>query len=129
MSGLIVIAALAAQTAASGTAGAPTAAPSGSQAPTPGESTYLDLEGGAGYSSNPVLSLGSDTGAAFGRISAHVVHSRVSARTTTVLSAYAQSLFYTHRYGSAQSFDIDARHDAAVSEKLRVWFSGVATYD
>ena len=130
MSGAILIAALAAQTATSGTAAfAPATTPTGSQGITQSESTYVDLEGGAGYSTNPNLSLGSDTGAGFGRISAHVVHTRVSTRTTTVLSAYAQSVFYTHRFGSQQSFDISARHDAAVSEKLRLWFSGDAAYD
>src|SRR5206468_2802475 len=60
---------------------------------------------------------------------AHAVHTRVSARTTTVLSGYAQSLFYTNRYGSEQAFDVSGRHDAAVSEKLRLFVDGDVAYD
>ena len=133
MPGLLLVTALAAQAV---TSGAPAPAPTATQssaattsATNPGESTYVDLEGGGGYSSNPNLSLGSNTGAAFGRVSAHAVHSRVSARTTTVLSGFAQSVFYTNHYSSAQSFDVNGRHDAAVSERLRIFFDGDAAYD
>jgi hypothetical protein len=130
MSGILLIAAIAAQPAASGTTAPPPASTETTgKAVQPGESTYVDLEGGIGYSTNPILSQGTHNGAGFGRISAHAVHTRVTARTTTVLSGYAQSLFYTKRLGAQESFDVNGRHDAAVSEKLRVFFDGDVAYD
>jgi hypothetical protein len=134
MSGLALVAGLAAQAATQTGAPptpAPNAAPSGTTAAAAaiGQTTYVDLEAGVGYSTNPVLSLDSNNGAAFGRISAHAVHTRITDRTTTVFSGFAQSVFYTRRYGSAQSFDLNARHDAAVNEKLRLFIVGDAAYD
>ena len=131
MTGFATLAAIAAQVATqTGTATTP---PSPTDATAPaahlGESTYVDLEGGAGYSSNPLLRLGSGNGAAYGRISAHVVHTRISERTTTVLSGFAQGLFYTRHFGADESFDVNARHDAAVNESLRVFIDGDASYD
>jgi hypothetical protein len=94
-----------------------------------GKSAYLDVEAGAGYATNPQLSFTSDNGRAFGRISGHAVYTRVSERTTTVLSGFAQNLTYTGRYGSQQSLSVDARHDAAVSERLRLFADATAAYD
>jgi hypothetical protein len=134
MSGLALFAGLAAQVVAQ--TGAPPNPASGAAAtdtaatgPKVGQTTYVDLEAGAGYSTNPILSLDNHNGAGFGRISAHAVHTRITDRTTTVLSGFAQSVFYTRRYGSAQSFDVNARHDAAVNEKLRLFIDGDAAYD
>lgn len=126
-----VVAALAAQVATQTGTSAPPPTSGDTTAPTRrvGESTYIDLEAGAGYSSNPLLSLNNNNGAAFGRISAHVVHTRVSDRTTTVLAGFAQGLFYTRHYGVQESFDLNGRHDAAVNEKLRVYIDGDAAYD
>src|SRR5262245_49505483 len=108
MSALIVVAVLAAQ--ATGPAGSATSENrEGSQ---PGIANYLDLEAGAGYSSNPFQSLVDDNGAGFGRIGLHAVHTRLSARTSTVLSGFAQSQFYTNNHGSEQSLDLSARHEA-----------------
>jgi hypothetical protein len=119
MSPLLIIAALAAQTAP--TSG--TAASTDSTAPqrTSGETTYLDAEVGVGYSSNPQLSVFNDQGSAFGRVSLHAVHSRVSARSSTLLSAYADDVSYTSRYGSQQSVSLYGRHDSAVSEHVRLF--------
>ena len=125
--------ALAIITAAAAQAATPASPPPTSTEPTPGpnigQSTYLDFEAGAGYSSNPLLSLNSDQGSAFGRLALHLVHTRVSVRTTTVLSAYAEELGYTKHIGSQQSFAVDARHDAAVNEKLRLFGDLSASYD
>jgi|SRR5579884_56394 len=136
MPGLALIAALAAQaTTQPGLPSEPTTAPvaqTGTAARSVGETTYLDLEGGAGYSSDPLMSLGRNGesgGSAFGRLSAHAVHTMTTDRTTTVFSAFGQSLFYTNRYGSSQSFDVNARHDAAVTENLRVFADGDLSYD
>jgi hypothetical protein len=126
---IVFTAALAAQTTtASGQAPAPpndTATTAGQKA---GQSTYLDIEGGVGYSSNPRLNVTSSNGEAFGRISLHAVHTRISARTTTLLSAYAENLTYTSHYGSQQSLSFYGRHDAAVSEHVRVFGDVNASY-
>ena len=94
-----------------------------------GQSTYLEVEGGIGYSTNPLLELGSDTGRGFGRISLHAVHSRVSERSTTVLSAYAQNVSYFGRYGSQQSASLTARHDTALNEHVRLFVDAAASFD
>jgi hypothetical protein len=131
MAGFATLAAIAAQVATQ--TGTTTTPPSSTDTTAPaaqlGKSTYVDLEGGAGYSSNPLMRLGSGNGAAYGRISAHVAHTRISERTTTVLSGFAQGLFYTRHFGADESFDISARHDAAVNEALRVFIDGDASYD
>jgi hypothetical protein len=125
MSALLVVAALAQAGTASATAPpADTGVPKAST----GESTYVDLEGGVGYSSNPNLAIVNDQGSAYGRISVHAVHSRVSARSTTLLSAYAEDVSYTNHLGSQQSVNVYGRHDAAVSEHARLFVDGSATY-
>jgi hypothetical protein len=130
MSGLMFVSVLAAQaaTAPLGAVPTPSATASGDSSSN-GAYTYVDLEAGAGYSTNPNLDFGDNRGAGFGRISVHGVHTRVSARTTTVLSAFAQNSFYTRHYGAQQSFDLNARHDARVSEKLRVFGDADFAYD
>jgi len=130
MGALIVLtAALAAQAATSvGGTQAPTADKPASNGPKAGQSTYVDLEGGVGYSTNPQLQIGSHTGGGFGRVSIHAVHTRSSARTSTLVSAYAENLTYTSHYGSQQSLSFFGRHDAAVSEHLRVFGDLSANY-
>jgi hypothetical protein len=126
MSALIVVmAALAAQAATTGSSTAPTDTAEGPKA---GQTSYVDVEAGAGYATNPLLSLTSDGGRAFGRIALHAVHTRISARSTTVVSGYAENVTYTSRYGSQQSLAFYARHDTAVSEKLRLFGDLNATY-
>ncbi len=124
---IILTAALAAQATTTGGATAPADKPA-DNGRKPGQSTYVDLEAGAGYSTNPQLQFGSHTGGGFGRISLHAVHTRSSARTTTLLSAYAENLTYTTHYGSQQSLSFLGRHDAAVSEHLRVFGDLSANY-
>lgn len=125
---IMLVTALAAQTAAP-TGSTPPTTQAGTEGPRAGSSTYVDLEGGAGYSSNPDLTINNNSGAAFGRLSVHAVHSRVSARTTTVLSAFGQGLFYTNHYGTQESFSVDGRHDALINEHLRVFGDLAASYD
>ncbi len=127
MSALIVAAALAAQAAGSTGSAAPT--DQKGAGPHPGITSYLDLEAGAGYSSNSNLSLQDNRSSAYGRIALHAVHTRYSERTSTVLSAFGQNLFYTKHYGSEQSLSVSARHDAQVNEKLRLWGDANASYD
>lgn len=128
MGALIVLtAALAAQTTTAAGSTPATDKPTDSGR-TAGQSTYVDLEAGAGYSTNPQLQIGSHTGGGFGRVSVHAVHTRTSARTSTLLSAYAENLTYTNHYGSQQSLSFFGRHDAAVSEHLRVFGDLSANY-
>lgn len=127
---IALMATLAAQSAQSTTAptsSLPSTEPS--EARTLGQSTYLDLEGGAGYSTNPELSFGSNTGGAHGYVSVHAVHTRITDRVTTLLSAFAQESAYTRHHGSNQSLSVTARHDAAVNEKLSIFADGSASYN
>ena len=128
---IALIATLAAQTAAQTTTAPPppptTAEPAKGR--NVGRLTYVDLEGGLGYSTNPQFSFGSNTGSGNGYISLHAVHTRITDRTTTLLSAFAQETAYTRHYGSSQSISVTARHDAAVNEKLRLFIDGSAGYD
>jgi hypothetical protein len=126
MGPLIIVTAFAAQAAA------PAAKPPVAEAaggPKVGELSYLDVEGGVGYSTNPLLSFGGDTGAALGRISLHAVHTRKTGRSTTVLSGFAQNVAYTNHYSAQQSLSVNARHDTAVSEQLRLFGDATASYD
>jgi len=128
---IVFTAVLAAQTttAGAGQTPAPSNDSGSAAAPKPGQSTYLDVQGGVGYSSNPRLNVSSSNGEVFGRISLHGVYTRVSARTTTLLSAYAENLTYTKHYGSQQSLSIYGRHDAAVSEHVRIFGDVNANYE
>lgn len=128
MDALLIVAAVAAQ-ATIPTGSTPSAS---TQAPVAGaksgETTYVDIEAGAGYSSKPKLSLVNGGGSMFGRISIQAVHARVSTRSTTLLSAFAENDTYTRRYGSSQSLSLYGRHDVAVSEQARLFIDGAATY-
>ena len=126
MSLMMIVTALAAQATAPTSSGSPADSPKG---PHTGSATYVDLEGGAGYSTNPELSIGGSTGAGFGLFAVHAEHTRVSARSTTAISAYAQEILYTNHQSSQQSFSLNARHDARVSEKVRVYGDVAAIYD
>jgi hypothetical protein len=75
------------------------------------------------------MSFRTGSGRGFGRIALHAVHTRQTARSTTVLSGYAENLVYTGRYGAQQSFDLNARHSTAVNEKLRLFGDLNASYD
>lgn len=126
MSLMMMVTALAAQATAPTSSGSSVDTPQG---PHKGSATYFDLQGGAGYSTNPDLSIGSGTGAGFGLFAVHAEHTRVSDRTTTAISAYAQEILYTNHSLSQQSFSLNARHDARVSEKVRIYGDVAAIYD
>jgi hypothetical protein len=126
---IILTAALAAQaTPASGSTPPAAGAEKTSSGPKVGQSTYVDLEAGAGYSTNPQFRLHGGGGQGFGRIAAHAVHTRITARTTTQLSAYAENVTYTGDIGSQQSLSFNGHHDAAVSEQLRLFGDLNASY-
>jgi hypothetical protein len=128
MGALIVLTAALAAQATTAPASAPPPGENPSKGPKAGQSTYVDLEAGAGFSTNAQLSQNSHSGAGFGRVAVHAVHTRTSARTTTLISAYAENVTYTSHYGSNQSLSFFGRHDAAVSEHLRVFGDLSASY-
>ena len=88
----------------------------------------VDLQAGLGYSTNPLLVRGDDTGSSFGRVSAYLFHGWSTERSSTSLSAYVENSTYFRRYSNKQAFDLAARTNRAVSEKLRLFgdlsFSG-----
>ena len=129
MSALVALLATAALQAAQSTTTAPSPAPQMETTRKLGQSTYLDLEGGAGYSTNPRFSFSSHDGSGTGYLSLHAVHARITDRTTTLFSAFAQETAYTSHYGSSSSLSVSARHDAAVNEKLRLFVDANAGYD
>src|SRR3954451_19187614 len=131
MSSLSLIAALAAQAAAPPATTEPVnpSVPSSSTDAPRGNYTYVDLEGGVGYSTNTNLGFGDNLGSGFGRLSVHGVHTRISERTSTVLSAFAQSTFYTQHYGTQPSLSLNASHNVQLSEKLTVFGDANFSYD
>ena len=128
MGALLIVAALAAQATTPGGSSASTSTDTAATKINQGQTTYVDLEAGAGYSSNPQLAIVNDQGSAFGRISLRAVHSRISTRSTTLLSAYADNVSYANHLGSQQSVSFFGRHDAAISEHARLFVDANATY-
>ncbi len=90
--------------------------------------SYVDLQGGLGYSTNPLLVLGDNTGSAFARVSAFGFWGRTTQRSSTSLSAYVENSTYFQRYSNKQIFSLAARTERAVNERIRVFgdlgFSG-----
>ena len=126
MDALFIVAALAAQVAPATSTTAPAATDKPAKSTT-GQSTYVDLQADAGYSSAPDFGSGRN-GSAFGRISVHAVHSRFSARSSTLLSAYADNTSYTGHTSSQQSANVYFSHSAAVSEHVRLFADAGAAY-
>jgi hypothetical protein len=126
MGALLIVATFAAQAATAGALPAST----DTTAPTihPGQTSYVDLEAGVGYSTNPQLAIINDQSSGYGRVALHAVHSRVSARSTTLLSGYAENVSYTNHHGSQQSLNLYTRHDTAVSEHVRLFGDASASY-
>jgi len=130
MSALIAILANAAlQAAQSNTPPPPPTVAEPATARKVGQQTYLEVEAGAGYSTNPQLAFVNNGGSGDGYISLHGVHTLITERTTTLLSVFAQETAYTRNYGSNQSLSLQARHDAAVNERLRIFLDASAGYD
>ena len=83
--------------------------------------SYIDLQAGLGYSTNPLLRLGSGTGSAFGRISAYGFQGWTTEKGSTNLSAYVEDSSYFSHYSSQQVFDLAAATTQSVSEKVRLF--------
>jgi hypothetical protein len=116
-----------------GAAQAQTAPPSTTQSeeqakPEARSTTFLDLEAGLGFSSNPFLQF-NDHSAAFGRISASGTHQWVSEKGVTAITGYVENTtYFSGGYGSKQIFDVGASTHQAASETVSVYgnlnFSG-----
>jgi hypothetical protein len=127
---IVLVATMAAQTAPSTSAPLPTTTTAQPTKPRGfGQQSYLDLEGGLGYSTHPRFCRVSGNGSGDGYVSVQAVHARITDRTTTLLSAFAQETFYIRQYGSSQSLSVTARHDAAINERLRLFVDGTAAFD
>lgn len=83
--------------------------------------TYVDVQGGLGYSSNPRLQIGDRVGSGFGRISAYGYHGWRSERSETSFSAYLENTSYLRRNGDQQLFDLSARTQSQVSETVQIF--------
>jgi hypothetical protein len=90
--------------------------------------SYIDLQAGLGYSTNPLLVRGDSAGATFGRVSASAFHGWSTERSQTGLSAYVENSTYFRRYSNKQAFSLSANTSRSVSETLRLFgdvaFSG-----
>jgi hypothetical protein len=116
----------AAQVAAPSTTG--TGIGSGDEQSKARSTTFVDVDAGVGYSSNPVLQL-QGRSSAFARLSLRGLHSWNSERGSTSVSGYVENTTYLRGgYGSKQIFSLSARTRQAVSEKATVFgdlsFSG-----
>jgi hypothetical protein len=98
------------------------AGPAGAQS-----QTFLDLQAGLGYSTNPELRP-DGVGSGFGRVSAYGFHGWNTERSYTSLSAYVENTTYLRRYGNRQLFSLNAATSLKASETVNlsggVGFSG-----
>lgn len=89
--------------------------------------TFLDLQAGIGYSTNPEMRI-DGAGSAFGRISAYGYHGWGTERSRSNISAYVENSTYFRRYGNRQLFSVNANNSTQVSETVTVFgtagFSG-----
>ena len=84
--------------------------------------TYLDLQAGVGFSTNPELRLdGRSSG--FGRISAYGFHGWGTERSVSSVSAYAENTSYFRGLGNRQLFNVEATNTTQISEKTRLFGS------
>jgi hypothetical protein len=90
--------------------------------------TYVDLQAGLAYSTNPLLVTDENSGSSSGRISAYAFRGWSTERSATSLSAYLENSTYFRRYSNKQAFSLAANSRREVSETLRVFgdlnFSG-----
>jgi hypothetical protein len=86
------------------------------------DETYLDLQAGLGFSTNPDLRLDSRS-SGFGRISAYGFHGWSTERSASSVSAYVENTSYFRKLGNRQLLSLDATNTTQVSEKARVFGS------
>jgi hypothetical protein len=81
---------------------------------------YLDLQVGAGFSSNPRLGFTSRS-SAFGRVSASGVHNWSTERSSTTIHGYVENTTYLRGYGSQQIFDVGANTSYTASPTVSLY--------
>lgn len=84
--------------------------------------TFLDLQGGLGYSTNPEMRL-DGVGSAFGRISAYGYHGWGTERSRSDISAYVENSTYFRRYGNRQLFSVQGNNSTQLSETVTAFGS------
>jgi hypothetical protein len=87
------------------------------------KTTYIDIDGGLGYSTNPRLEYGDDTESVFARASIQAYHAWTTERSVTALTAFVENSTYFDNIGSQQLFDLGARRDSRVSERTSIFGS------
>lgn len=92
----------------------------GARERSPQNQTFLDLQAGLGYSTNPELRIGG-TGSAFGRVSAYGFHGWGSETSNSSISAYVENSSYFRRYGNKQLFSLSATNSTRLNEKWSVF--------
>lgn len=102
------------------TAGADTPATTTSEASETHIVNYLDLQVGAGFSTNPRLSFTSRS-SAFGRVSASGVHNWSTERSSTTVHGFIENTTYLRNYGSQQIFNVGADTSYAASPTVSLY--------
>lgn len=85
--------------------------------------TYVDVTAGVGYSTNPLLRFGDNTGSGFGRLSLYGYHGWTTERTSSSLSAYVENTSYLQNLGSQQVFTLSANTNYRANEKVNLFGS------
>lgn len=82
--------------------------------------TYLDLQAGLGFSTNPDLRLdGRSSG--FGRISAYGFHGWGTEKSVSSVSAFVENTWYFRGIGNRQLLSANANNSTQINEKTRVF--------
>lgn len=80
----------------------------------------IAVDGTVGYSSNPFLVGGSDTGSGYANVSLRPRYDHETARgVTSLFGTYSRSEYFRH-YNHADGYSVDLTHDQQLSEKLSV---------
>lgn len=90
--------------------------------------SYVEVQAGLGYSTNPLLTIANDGGSGFGRLSAYGYKSWSTERSSSNISAYVENNSYLNNYSTKQAFSLSASTSRQTSELVRLFgdvgFSG-----
>jgi hypothetical protein len=92
-------------------------------------STYVDLTGSLGYSTNPMLRTGDSESSIFGRASARGVHVWNGELSSTSLSGFVEGTTYFNDYGVKSIFSLSGDTQRQVSETVSLFGSIGASGD
>ena len=97
--------------------------------PPPAKSTYLDLTGSLGWSSNPFVQTVDSESSFLGRASARGVHAWRGERSASSISAFVEGTTYFSNYGLESIFAVNGDTSYDVSETVTVYGSASVTGD